>query len=85
MKKIILAGVAVISLGVMFTASAEARDGCGPHRFRADNGRCYWMRHAPPPPDYYYDDAPPPPPVYFGLYGGPFGWGGGGWHHGWHH
>jgi len=85
MKKLILAGTMAITLGALSMTPAEARDGCGVHRFRANNGRCYWMRQLPPPPVFYdnYD---------YGNYGYnpgiPFGFGigfGGGWGGGWHH
>lgn len=79
MRKIILAGLTVSVLGIAAMSPAEARDGCGPHRYRDADGYCRWMR--PPPPDYYYDDPPPPPPIFFGFGSG---WGGG-WHHHWHH
>jgi hypothetical protein len=82
MKKIILAGVTVAALGIVAVSPAEARDGCGLHRFRDSNGYCHWLRPPPPVYDYGYDYAPPPP-IFFGFGGG---WGGGGgWHHGWHH
>jgi|GEM_PF-5907789 len=80
MRKIILAGVTVSVLGIVAMSPAEARDGCGPHRFRDSNGYCHWLRPPPPVYDYGYDYAPPPP-IFFGFGGG---WGGG-WHHHWHH
>jgi len=71
MKKLIFAGMTLLTLSAMAMTPAEARDGCGPHRFRAWNGHCYWIR-----------PAPPPAPIMFGFYGGfrPHGWG---WHRHW--
>jgi hypothetical protein len=59
MKKLVFAGLAALTLSIVAMSPAEARDGCGPHRFRDWNGYCHWMR--------------PPAPVYFtGGYG--YGW-----------
>ena len=75
MKKLLLAGLAAATLSVVALSPAEARDGCGPHRFRDLHGYCHWMR-------------PPAPPVYFGVgYGPGYGWHHphpwGGWHRRW--
>ncbi len=71
MKKLLLAGATVLSLGVMAMAPAEARDGCGVHRYRTPNGVCHW-----------YGGYARGPVVRFGVFAGP----GYGWHHGhrWH-
>jgi hypothetical protein len=72
MKKIILAGVTVLSLGIMAMAPAQARDGCGPYKHRNWDGYCVWNR-----------PAPPPRPVFFGFYGFGHPHPGWGWHHHW--
>ncbi|MDP8996077.1 MAG: hypothetical protein M3O03_03620 [Pseudomonadota bacterium] len=89
MKKLLLAGLAVSALGFAAMTPADARDGCGVHRYRADNGRCYWMRSY----NQDYQGYNYGPSIGFGFYGGgPFGWNNQGWgrdwhgyHHHWHH